>query len=249
MKLPYDLEDPKDVKAVLGLIVLQADETLETEFRSALTDPGIRLFHSRIPSGTDLTPETLMQMKTDLPAAAALLPKTAGFDVIGYACTSGATFIGSDTVRDLIQHHHPTAAVTNPIVAALAAFKALSLKRIGFVTPYVADVSAAMRALLEKEGMVITSFGSFEQMEESRVARISDQSVLNALLQMREEAELDGIFVSCTNINSFKIIEEAERLIQKPVITSNQALLWHMLTLAGVPTSAAGPGHLFRKTN
>ncbi|WP_169569948.1 Asp/Glu racemase [Sneathiella limimaris] len=245
MKLSYDLEDPKDIKAVLGLIVLQADETLETEFRSVLTDPSIRLYHSRIPSGADLNPETLMQMKADLPMAASLLPKTAEFDVIGYACTSGATFIGRDTVRKLIQTHHPDALVSDPITAVLAAFRKLNLKRLGFITPYVAEVSAAMRELLENEGLDIAAFGSFEQMEEALVARISDQSVLNALIDMGSRDDIEGLFVSCTNVNSFGIIEEAERLINKPVVTSNQALFWHMLTLSDVATKGAGPGKLF----
>lgn len=246
MKLAYDLNDLQDVKTTLGLIVLQADETLENEFRTVLQDDKIRLHHSRIPSGKDLTPQTLLQMKADLPAAAALLPATAGFDVIAYACTSGATFIGPKTVKDLIQTYHPKAAVTDPLTAVVAACQTLGISRLGFITPYIADVSETIRDFLEKEGLKINAFGSFEQSEEALVARISERSILAALVEMGKNDAIDALFLSCTNLNSFAIIEEAERLTGKPVVTSNQALYWHMLHLAGARLEKSGPGRLFK---
>ncbi|WP_415235571.1 Asp/Glu racemase [Sneathiella sp.] len=245
MKLPYDIDDRADRKTALGLIVLQADETIENEIRSVLDNDAVGLLHSRIPSGADLTPETLMQMKADLPAAAALLPKSAQFDVIAYACTSGATYIGSKTVKTLVQNIHPTAQVTDPMRAVLAACKALRIKRIGFITPYIEEVSDAMRTLLEQSGLEISAFGSFSEEQEAIVARISDRSILKALIDLSKQNDVDGLFVSCTNLNSFSIIDEAEQRTGKPVVSSNQALYWHMLTLAGLPTIGKGPGRLF----
>ncbi len=245
MKLPYKLSDPSVIKATLGLIVLQADETLENEVRSISHDPSIRLLHSRIPSGADLNPQTLLQMKEDLPFAASLLPLTANFDVIAYACTSGATFIGPNTVKSLITRHHPGAQVTDPITAVLAACTALNIKRLGFITPYVAEVSDRMREYLINQGLDIAAFGSFEQMEEAVVARISEGSILDALVNMGKDETLDGLFLSCTNLNSFGVIEDAEKIIGKPVISSNQALYWHMRKLARLSISGTGPGRLF----
>ena len=42
------------------------------------------------------------------------------------------------------------------------------------------------------------------------------------------------------------VIPEAEARLGKPVITSNQALAWHMLRLAGVPDGRLVAGALFR---
>ena len=68
--------------------MLKSDETIENEFRQII--PGqCDLYHSRIPSQPEVTAETLMQMKADLPDAAAAIPASFGMDVIGYACTSG----------------------------------------------------------------------------------------------------------------------------------------------------------------
>ncbi|MCK8462675.1 hypothetical protein MUY35_02295 [Aliiroseovarius sp. S1339] len=54
-------------------------------------------------------------MTDRLPIAAALLPASFGFDVIGYACTSSATMIGEDRVGALIRNVYPEVKTTNPL--------------------------------------------------------------------------------------------------------------------------------------
>lgn len=39
--------------------------------------------------------------------------------------------------------------------------------------------------------------------------------------------------ISCTNLRCLRIIPEVEAQIGKPVLSSNLALAWHMLRLAG----------------
>jgi maleate isomerase len=245
MKLPFTTDDGAASKAAIGLIVLQSDESMEAELRSVFDQKGMALYHSRIPSAPEVTAETLKQMEQELPRAASLLPTAKALDVVGYGCTSGATMIGADKVAAAINAAHPGARTTDPITAVMAACKHLGVKKLGFVTPYVAEVSEAMRSLLEANGLTVATFGSFEQIEESVVARISTSSVLEAVCQVGESAEVDAVFTSCTNLRSFDIIEDAESTLGKPVISSNQALAWHMLTLAGLPTKGQGPGRLF----
>ncbi len=245
MKLPFTTDKGAAAKAAFGIIVLQSDETLEAEVRTVFDHPGMALYHSRIPSAAEVTAETLAQMKAELPRTAALLPTARELDVVGYGCTSGATIIGAENVAASICATHPKAETTDPITAVMAAAKHLKVKRIGFVTPYVAEVSAAMRELLEKNGFEVTGFGSFEQIEESVVARITPASVLEAICQIGMSDDVDAVFASCTNLRSFDIIDQAEQAIGKPVITSNQALAWHMLKLANIVTKSKGPGMLF----
>lgn len=239
MRLDFSTDEGADVR--LGLIVLQVDETVETEFRRLVGTDGIALYCSRVPSGAEVTEETLSAMAAHIPAAARLLPPAAPLDVVGYACTSGATMIGSDCVAALVRAaapHLSRAAVTDPLAAVKAACRSLGVRRLGFVSPYAAAVSAAMRAALEADGLGVTAFGSFEQAEERLVARITPSSVLEAILQIGKSSETDAVFASCTNLRTLGILEDAERSLGKPVISSNLALSWHMLRLAGV----GGPG-------
>lgn len=246
MKLPFTLDKGIAAEAAFGVIVLQSDETLEAEFRNLFNRPGLALYHARIPSAAAVTPGTLKQMEKELPRAASLLPAAGPLDVVAYACTSGATIIGTAKVSAAVRTQHPDAAITDPVTAVMAACTLLGVKNIGFVTPYVAEVSKAMRELLEQNALAIYEFGSFEHSEEAVVARISSQSVCDAICAVGRADGVDAVFASCTNLRTFDIIDKAEALIGKPVISSNQALAWHMFKLAGLPKLPDGPGRLFR---
>ena len=51
---------------------------------------------------------------------------------------------------------------------------------------------------------------------------------------------------SCTSLRVAEIVEEVEAAIGKPVSSSNHAMAWHALRLAGVNDAVQGWGRLFR---
>ncbi|MBE1285424.1 MAG: Asp/Glu racemase [Rhodobacteraceae bacterium] len=244
MKLSFDTDEGFGQRAKLGLIVLETDESLEPEINRIAALPGVGLYHTRIPMVADVTPETLMRMKQDLPATAATLPETMQFDVIGYGCTSASTVIGSDAVRDAIRQARPGVQVTDPLRATIAACQALNVQRLGFVTPYIPEVSARMRDRLQDAGIEVAGFGSFEEQDDRIVARISEASVLKAIETVAAQAPCDAVFVSCTNLRLLNAVEQAEAATGIPVFSSNLALAWHMLKLAGLDAEVTGPGRL-----
>ncbi|WP_298677929.1 Asp/Glu racemase [uncultured Lentibacter sp.] len=239
----YELDQGFGGEAKLGLIVLSTDETLENEARQVLAGRAVSLVHTRIAAEADVTPKALKLMENRLPAAAALLPQ--GLRAIGYACTSASTVIGPERVAALLGQAQPQAAATNPISAVVAALKALNTKQISYVSPYVKEVTAPMRGLLAEAGFETVAEASFAQSEDRKVARISEESTLQAIEDIAKTAPSDAVFVSCTNLRSFSILREAEQRVGRPVISSNQALIWHMLTLAGCAPKGWGPGSLF----
>ena len=46
------------------------------------------------------------------------------------------------------------------------------------------------------------------------------------LAHQHDRPEADGIFLSCTNTTQIEAIAEIERALGKPVVNSNQAVLW-----------------------
>ncbi|MEW2914490.1 aspartate/glutamate racemase family protein [Leisingera sp. JC11] len=247
MKLSYDTDEGIGTRATLGVIVLETDETLEPEFSRMMAQPGVALYHSRIPMVPEVRPDTLAQMQADLPASARLFPSTPNFDVIGYGCTSASTVIGSAKVAEAVQTVLPDAKVTDPLAAIIAAGKSLGAGRFGFVTPYLPEVSAQMRVKLEEAGFEIADFGSFEQMDDRVVARISEAAIAEAAAQVAGQGDCDAIVISCTNLRCLRIIPEIEARTGVPVISSNQALGWHMLRLAGVEDPQPQFGKLFTR--
>ena len=67
----YELGAALGSETAFGLIVLQADETLEHDMRRLLPNQSAALYTSRVPSGTEVTTETLGEMAGE-PTGAAL---------------------------------------------------------------------------------------------------------------------------------------------------------------------------------
>lgn len=236
---PYTLQD--DTLPRLGLIVLQVDETIEQDFRRLFAPDRARLHISRIPSGSELTPETIATMQATLPVSAGLLPS--GLDVVGYACTSGTTLIGAKRVHELVTEAAKSLYVTDPLTAALAQCRALGLARIGIVSPYIASVADPIRAAFEARGIAVPATLSFGEEVEARVARIAPASIADAARKLARDTALEGIFLSCTNLRTLDILTPLSQELGLPVLSSNQCLAWHMASRCGLtlPTGPSDP--------
>lgn len=239
MSLAYALDPPVPR---LGLVVLQADETIEADFRRLL--PDAPLLVTRVPSGREVTRATLAAMEGEITAACRLFPAGAAMSVVGYGCTSGTSVIGAERVAALVRAGVDAAHVTEPVSALVALCRERGVRRLGFVSPYIEPVSRTLRDVLEDHGIAVASFGSFAVAEEARVSRIDAASVTAAA---RAHAEnVDAVFLSCTNLRTLPAIAalgapdtpdapDAPGLAV-PVWSSNTVLAWHMARLAGTET-------------
>ncbi len=54
----------------------------------------------------------------------------------------------------------------------------------------------------------------------------------------------DGVLIAGTGFRCVALLEGLETALQRPVISANQASLWHSLALAGVPSAFTGYGSL-----
>ena len=227
-RYPYTLDRDDPQKPPIGLIVLQTDETIEPDFKRYFADHPSPLYVSRIPSGQTVTHQSLSQMQTDLTAAADLLPKGLSFPVIGYGCTSASSVIGSVRIEKLVEGACDVDTVTNPLRATVAACAARGLSRIALLSPYIEEVNEPLRAAFAQNGVDMSVFGSFGEAEEAKVVRISTASVVDAAVKLGADPLVEGVFLSCTNLRTYDAIPAIEQALGKPVLSSNQALAWHM---------------------
>ena len=58
--------------------------------------------------------------------------------------------------------------------------------------------------------------------------------------------EADGVLIAGTGFRCVGILDALERDLQRPVVSANQASLWHCLRLSGVRTPIGGYGNLLR---
>ena len=233
-------------RARIGLIVLATDHTIEHEFRRICRLDGVALYESRIPNDAQVNAATLAEMERGLAAAAGVILPGTKLDVVAYGCTSGAIVIGEEKVFARIREARPGVACTTPITAGIAGLKKLGVGRIALLTPYVDEVNQMFRRHVEQQGIAVPVMGSFNHENDNEVARISQASIKDAVRVLAREPGVDGVFVSCTSLRVADIAEELEAELGKPVTSSNHALAWHCLRLAGVNDSLPGLGRLFR---
>lgn len=217
----------------LGLIVLRVDETIEGDFRRYFTADEARLYVSRVRSGDRLTPESIQFMGEDLGQAASLLPAI-DFDVIGYGCTSATAQLGVNFVNDALRKTVNTTHVTDPLTAAVAFATENKLARIGLVSPYTEKVAQPLIDALQRNGIKVAISASFGEESEASVAHIARESTADAARTIAQTDQLDGIFLSCTNLQTQPILGPLTEELGYPVFSSNQVLAWHMRQLGGL---------------
>ena len=102
-------------------------------------------------------------------------------------------------------------------------------------------MNKAFAGFLESQGFEIARFRSFQMRDGFDMGRIDPACLLIAAEPMAE-AEIDGLFISCTALNVSPVLGRLEELVGRPVITSNQAMAWHALRLAGIEDELANLG-------
>ena len=246
--LPFETDGGIASRASLGLLVLATDFTIEHEWRAILGGlPGVALYQSRVLNDAQITPETLRAMEPRIaPAAAVILPGSK-LDVVAYGCTSASMALGEDKVFELVASVRPEAKCTTPITAAFAAFKALGAKRIGVLTPYRADVNRIVADYIRVRGFDVPVFGSFNEQNDGEVSRITPASVKQGVKTILAQAPVDAVFVSCTSVRLAEAASAIEAETGVPITSSNHAMAWHALRLAGVDDVMPQWGKLFER--
>lgn len=226
-------------RPTLGLVVLQSDETIEPDFRRLLP-PEAAFYVSRVPNDSEVSSETLGAMAAHLPASAGLFPRGLRFDAVGYGCTSGTSVIGPARIAELVREGATADHVSEPVSALVAACEAIGVRRLAFLSPYVEEVSDRLRGVLAERGIETPVFGSFNVSDDSKVVRISGQSIIDAATRLGASEEVEAVFLSCTNLRTLDVIAPIAAALGKPVLSSNQVLAAHLCRLAGLDAPLYG---------
>jgi maleate isomerase len=103
-----------------------------------------------------------------------------------------------------------------------------------------------MREHLLSVGFDVPAMASFELLSDTDMASVTHDALEDAAADF-DRNDVDGVFVSCTALRAVGAVERIERRLGKPVVTSNQAFLWHALRLAGVDDRLSGFGRLWER--
>lgn len=229
----------------VGLVIPCTNTTMEAEFNRALLPKNITVHAARLKrSTTDLTLETLSEMERSMEDAVSLLGMI-DIDVMVFGCTSGSLFLGRGWDEKIIERmkKQTRARVTTTATSVIEALKSLALKEIGVITPYIEEINAKERAFLESHGFVVDFIDGFHLLDSVKIREVTGRQIVDFVEQLSPKG-IGGLFISCTNLKTFEIIDEIEKKYDIPVVTSNQASLWNVLRIAGIREKFEGLGQL-----
>lgn len=243
--LPSELDGGVASRAAIGLLVLATDQTMEHEFRALVRQHGVAFYESRVFNDNDITPETLRAIGPRIAPSVDLILPSIPLDVVAFGCTSATMTLGEDAVFAEIRKARPNVACTTPVTGAIAAFQALDAKSIGLLTPYAPQINANLVAYFGARGVSITAVATFDRRDDREAARISVASIEAAAQHLAATPGIDAIFVSCTSLRIAEAVARLEQRTGVPVTSSNHAMAWHCLRLAGVDDVVPAAGTLF----
>ncbi|MER8434824.1 MULTISPECIES: hypothetical protein [Mesorhizobium] len=251
--LDFELDAGFGSRAHIGMVVISNDQTLSREARAMLDLPGVALYESRVLAARQknkaVTMEVLRKQADDIDLAVRQINNLRPSDVVALGCTSAAMIIGPDELRRHIQNVHPNALVTDPFTGIVAALRALGSQRIAYVSPYPRDIAERMITGIEATGGEVVVAGAFHNANGNigdEAPFISPASIELAATRVINGADVDTLVIACTQMRAASVIDSIEKQTAKHLITSNQALCWHALRLAGCSDAVPGWGQLFQ---
>lgn len=170
-------------------------------------------------------------------------------DVILYGCTSATLTHGPVFDRGLAERiKADSGAETVTAAGALVhALQTLGVTRIGFASPYVPEINDMAVAFLAASGFDTVARSEVgDELDNYGQGALDPQAVLELGLAA-DHPEAEAIVLSCTDMRSVESIARLEQAVGKPVITSNQAMVFQAMQLAGIGEALPGYGQLLER--
>lgn len=117
--------------------------------------------------------------------------------------------------------------------ALQAAFGALAVRRIVLLSPYVQSVHQREIGFLEHLGLDVVEEAALGIDTNDEMARLPPEQLEKWALSHRN-SEADCYFLSCTALRSAELILPLEQRLGRPVVTSNQVMVWDALRASGI---------------
>ena len=237
-------------RARLGIVVPFSNTNLEPDMQ-LLRPHGVSLHFARaggydldqVPDSDQMRQFALSSLDEVITSLNAARP-----DMMIYGCTSATLAHGpgfdrefSEQIREMSGKPAVTAAG-----ALVFALNTLGVKKIAFSSPYVEQ--------LNQEAITYLSLCGFETVSSAYIG--SDlgnygqgELTPERIVALGLEADSDtaeALVLSCTDMRSVEAIEQLEEKLGKPVVTSNQALMFAAAKELGLTAAEVVPlGQLF----
>ncbi len=228
----------------IGLIIPSSNRMVEQEMVRHLP-PGVTTHVARLRM-TGAHRVGIDELLPRLAEAAATLVD-ARCDVVAFHCTANSMAEGPAGDAKLVATLRQAGAprTTTTASAIRAALDASSARRIVLITPYTQQTTDHEAEFLRSAGYeVLVARGFALEGSDEYCGTPASFWRDRAIEAARPDA--DCYLISCANISTFPVIEAIEQKLGRPVVSSNQAVIFDALRLLGMADRRNCPGRVFR---
>lgn len=227
----------------IGMLLPSGNIVAEGQVRAMMPE-GVTVHTTRLPL-TGSSDAELRRMTESLEGAAGLLAD-ARVDLIAFNCTAVSTYSpdADCKIADQITAATKTPAVTTA-QALTAALRRFDARRLVLITPYLEPITKREEAFLAHHGFDVIHSASYGINLNWDMAHEPAETWIRFTEENRRD-EADAYLLSCTAIRSAEVIDKLEGILERPVMTSNQALTWYCLHTLGFKAEVRGFGCLLR---
>jgi maleate cis-trans isomerase len=232
-----------NVRSRLGAVIPANNSVLEPEFWSRLPDAHA-LYATRLLAKGDLTPQAVHEMEAGVDAAVEQLEAT-GIDVLIYADMVTTFVLSADW------NERKTAELSErigvPCISAWTALRdalaATGAKRIALGTPYPSAIHALAPPFFEGRGFEVVSDATLAITAMRDVPKVTPDRLAQFVGGLGAD-DAEAVVLLATDLPTFASLEPLEHALGRPVLSSNQTLLWSALRTVGYRAPIPGLARL-----
>jgi maleate isomerase len=227
-----------------GLIIPSSNRMVEQEVVGRFPD-GVQAHVTRLRmTGPHRGPLAQLLPRVEEATAALVDAKC---DVVAFHCTANAMQEGASGEERILAAIARAGAsrATTTATAVRRAFETLRARRIVLLTPYSQATTDHEAEFLHETGFEVIHATGFD-LPGSDAYCATPASFWRDRVLEAARSDADVYFLSCANISTFPVIAELEGRLDRPVVSSNQMILWAALAQIGWRETSGCPGRLFK---
>jgi maleate isomerase len=215
----------REPRARIGLIIPSVNRMTEPQFNH-YAPGGLSVLVARGRVAGQYS-RSVAELTDEIAHAAGTLAD-AGPDLIVFHCTSTSMKEGAGGEARIINLILRTTGIEALSTSSLVkdALHALGLKKLVLLSPYMSN--ANIIDYLSAAGFTVVKDVALKCKTAADFETVTPQRWLELALE-NDTPEADGVFLSCTNTTQIEAVAAIEQKLGKPVVNSNQAVLWGCL--------------------
>ena len=144
-------------------------------------------------------------------------------------------------IRDLSGLDAVTA--TSSMVISL---KALGVRKVALATPYCRELDEKLLDYFAAGDIKVVGIQSL-QLDNWEAMNNQTPDAVYRLVKQADHPDAEAVLVLSTNLPTFEVLQALEEDLRKPVVSTNQAMVWAACRRLGLGDSVSGYGSLWQE--